>query len=271
MVQFASTTVALLCWAGYVLAACNYGTSYFPREPNVTVGSFGYTGLNGPLNWYGLNKTANKLCATGRHQSPININASIPTSSDGFVSFKIDSYPEGAVFENLGTTLEVPANGTLVTDSKTYGLTQFHFHTPSEHRIELEHFPMEAHFVFEADDKSVAVVAFVIDLGPADPWLTSVFTYVAGIKTPGQATLTGPLSFTNLEHHLKSNPIYRYSGSLTTPPCTEGVAWIISNKPLYIDAGTYNKVKNVLGFNARYTQNFPGGVNLLQNAADELK
>lgn len=151
MVQLASITVSLLSWAGYALAACTHGTPYFPREPNVTVDSFGYTGLDGPLNWYGLNKTANKLCSTGRHQSPINLNASIPTSSDCSISFKVDSYPQGAVLGNLGSTLQAPANGSLVADNKTYALTQFHFHTPSEHHVELVDFLMEIHFVFEAD------------------------------------------------------------------------------------------------------------------------
>jgi len=149
MVRLAPAAVALCC-TGSALAACNYGTSYFPREPNVTVRDFGYTGLNGPLNWYDLNKTANKLCATGSRQSPININASIPAPPGSSVSFEVDSYPHGALFENLGVTVEVPANGTLVADNKTYSLAQFHFHTPSEHRIQLEYFLMEAHFVFEA-------------------------------------------------------------------------------------------------------------------------
>ncbi|KAH6971990.1 alpha carbonic anhydrase [Ilyonectria destructans] len=270
MVQFTSTAASLLALAGAAVAACNYGTSFFPREANVPVGTFGYTGLNGPLNWYGLNKTANKLCAKGRNQSPINLNASIPVSPGKVAAFKVDNYPHGSKFENLGTTVEVPANGTLTAGGRTYSLAQFHFHTPSEHRFELEYFPMEAHFVFQAKDKSIAVVAFPIALGLADPLLASVFAYVSGAATPGQATLTGPLIFTGLEHHLTSNPIYHYSGSLTTPPCSESVEWIISTKPLHIDEFTYNKVKSVVNFNSRYTQNTLGGINLLQNIASEL-
>lgn len=137
--------------------------------------------------------------------------------------------------------------------------------------------------------KSIAVVSFLIDLGRADPLLTSIFTYLEGAATPGETTLTGPLAFANLQQHLLSNPVYqyesdlpqllcincwltrsRYTGSLTTPPCSENVLWVISTKPLHIDQGTYDRVRGVLGFNARYTQNTLGGTNLLQNIAEQL-
>lgn len=153
MVHLTSTAVSLLSLSGSAIAACHYGTSYFPRGPNVTINTFGYTGLNGPLNWFSLNETTNALCATGRYQSPINLNASIPTASGNSVSFNVSSYPDGAVFENLGGTLEVPSNGTLVVGNTTYKLAQFHFHTTSEHRIDLEYFPMEMHFVLESSCK----------------------------------------------------------------------------------------------------------------------
>jgi carbonic anhydrase len=119
-------------------------------------------------------------------------------------------------------------------------------------------------------DKSIAVVAFLVELGQANSLFTSVFSSISAIATPGDATLTGPLSFDDLENHLANNNVFRYNGSLTTPPCSQGVDWIISAKPLYIDADTYIRVKDVVKFNSRYTQNTLGQINLLQNAANEL-
>jgi carbonic anhydrase len=133
-------------------SACNYRTSHFPALPSAPVNKFSYVGLSGPLNWYGLNKTANVLCSTGMYQSPIDIGNSSGTSvaSGTSIQLSIPDYPDGAKFENLGTNVEVIANGTLVDGGKTYALAQFHFHTPGEHRVNNELYPMEMHFVFEA-------------------------------------------------------------------------------------------------------------------------
>ncbi|KAH8802925.1 alpha carbonic anhydrase [Xylogone sp. PMI_703] len=238
-------------------AACNYGTSEFPREPSVPPNSFSYTGLTGPLNWYGLNKSTNALCSLGTRQSTIDIaTSSIPTVPGSSVTLSVPRYPSGAKFENLGTNAEVVVNGTLVDGPKEYSLAQFHFHTPGEHHVNHEYYPMEVHFVFEAADRPMTVVAFLVEFGLTDPLLASVFVSISGIPNPGDATLTGPLDFSILQYHLTHNNRYRYSGSLTTPPYSEQVLWIISTELLHVDATTYKSVKDV--------------INLLENAAREL-
>ncbi|KAH8799839.1 alpha carbonic anhydrase [Xylogone sp. PMI_703] len=252
-----------------VYASCGYGTYLHRREEGAAIPppKFGYDGLQGPLKWADLNVSANGACNTGTNQSPINlVTGSITVDSGAAYKFAIADVPE-AELENLGTTIEVPINGTLQTAVRSYTLKQFHFHSPSEHLVDGTHFDMESHFVFEAEDKSVAVVSFPISAGTTnDPLFGTVLSNAGDIPSPGNVTITPGLSFATLITHLESNSVFRYVGSLTTPPCTEGVDWIISSKALVIDAATYELAKGVIGFNARYPQGEIGSPNLLNNS-----
>jgi len=277
MQSFLLSAGACVCLAVSVTANCAYGTSAFPRLPQVPVSKFGYDGLKGPLNWFGLNETANSMCAKGSNQSPIVIDSTISVVAGSSISsFTVPDYPNGAKFENLGTNVEVVVNGSLVdgNDGITYKLSQFHFHTPAEHRVADVYYPMEMHWVLQSSTGAYAVIAFLVELcenlGCTDPVLESVFSAIGEITEPGNATLTSPLYFAELEQKFLGGQIWRYNGSLTTPPCSEGVDWLISQTLLTIDLLTYLKVKSVVKFNARYTQNTLGGVNLLENAASEL-
>jgi carbonic anhydrase len=133
-------------------ASCAHGTFLHRRvEGEIAAPSFGYTGTIGPLNWANL-KAENSACNTGSRQSPINLAAAtIAHDAGSAYKLTIADLPNGAEFENLGTTVEVLVNGTLETPLKNYAMRQFHFHTPSEHRVEEEFFSIESHFVFESE------------------------------------------------------------------------------------------------------------------------
>ncbi|OOO07733.1 carbonic anhydrase [Aspergillus oryzae] len=232
-----------------------------------------YTGLGGPLNWYGLDE-ANEACAKGKHQSPIVIDsAAIDYAASG--SLKLDlPLADGSKLENLGFGLQVTlTNGSLTANSKTYTLAQFHFHTPSEHHVNEEHFPMEVHFVFQTAAKETAVVGFFFQLsevGDSVPLFDSVFAPIDNIPDAGTSTTTGQLDFGGLLDHFNRHGVYQYTGSLTTPPCTEEVMWNLSTEPLPLTVQGYNKVKKIIKYNARYTQNALGQDNLLEVAAQKL-
>jgi carbonic anhydrase len=159
MVEMHLILIALSSLLSTIAANCAHGTSLFPRLPNVTVNTFSYDGITGPLNWLALNETANKACDVGTQQSPIVLNGSIPQVPGSSIIFSPEDYPDGAKFENLGTNLEVVVNGSMVDTATgtSYTLAQFHFHIPAEHRVEEEFFAMEMHWVFESAGECAAL------------------------------------------------------------------------------------------------------------------
>ena len=163
------SVLSLATLLGSAHASCLHATSKLRRrvtEGQVAVSNFGYTNLQGPLNWASL-APENIQCSTGSVQSPINLGmfSSLLSREYGLVAdlLKDSSVTAAAVapvveipnvesaeFENLGTTVEVIVNGTTTLGGAQFSLKQFHFHTPSEHRINEEYFPLEMHMVHEA-------------------------------------------------------------------------------------------------------------------------
>ncbi|KMU74456.1 carbonic anhydrase 2 [Coccidioides immitis RMSCC 3703] len=137
----------LIFHARSVLSSCAHGTFLHPRAAGGIgeLPNFDYGPVRGPTNWHSISRE-NILCAVGLQQSPINLNGRIPIEPVGFVRSSIPR--QDILFENLGTTAEVVLNGTtLVRGAGEFRLKQFHFHTPSEHRILGQHFPVELHLV----------------------------------------------------------------------------------------------------------------------------
>ncbi|KAK7007873.1 carbonic anhydrase [Favolaschia claudopus] len=264
-----SLALVLATSALSVSANCMHGTTFFPREEGgeVKVGKFGYSGLQGPLNWAALDP-ANSACRSSNVQSPIVIDDSIPRAKS---APKVEiATVEEAEFENLGTTLEVVVKGKTTFEGKEFELQQFHHHTPSEHRINDEYFPLEIHMVHQAADESIAVIAVPFQLtedGSTTEILTSVIENLDKIKEPGTRTNTGKLDFAPLIDAIQKGPLFQYTGSLTTPPCAEGLTFLVLEKPLPINVKTFNALKSVIKFNARYSQNKLGETNLLSVAS----
>ncbi|KAH9934442.1 alpha carbonic anhydrase [Epithele typhae] len=210
--------LALALLAIQVSANCIHGTSFSRREEGeVKVSNFGYSGTTGPLNWASID-AANSQCATSKVQSPIVIDDSIPFATEApKIEFK---NVEEAEFENLGSTIEVIAEGKTTFAGKDFTLKQFHFHTPSEHRINDEYFPLEVHMVHEAEDGAIAVLALPFQLtedGKTTDLITNVVKNIGDIAKPGTLTKTGPLDFTEVTDILQTKKLFQYTGSLTTP------------------------------------------------------
>lgn len=272
---------ALLALPSLAAAFCHHDTELWARdlppslnaraEGAIQVAEFTYEGETGALGWHAM-KPEWKTCATGKRQSPANLElgATIKQIPGSDVTMYIPNV-DHAELENLGSTLEVVMTGGWISYGGVNGtLRQFHFHTPSEHHINGEHFPMEVHFVFDAGS-SLIVLGVPIEIDTCDDsLLTSVFKNADAAAAPGTSTETGPLNFKAIYDRIQNAQLWNYAGSLTTPPCSEVVTWLVASQPLRVSPKTYKKTKSIMGYNARYTQNTPEQINLIEYAAANL-
>ncbi len=196
---------------------------------------WGYTGHEDPSNWGDLDSKYT-MCKDGSSQSPINISKSVTIETKGLEKI-IFNYKTGASeVVNNGHTVQVNIkDGSSITvDGINFSLKQFHFHTPSENQIEGQNFPLEAHFVHASKDGKLAVVAVMFEDGKENPVLKKIWN-----KMPHKAggNVTCGVSSKVVNSILpKDKSYYRFNGSLTTPPCSEGVRWLVMKNYSYISS-----------------------------------
>ena len=188
----------------------------------------------------GLGALATALGAQAQEQSPIDFRAEevVRVRPDLFPRLDFDYHARadltvvntGSPDEFATVRANVPAGaGGLTVDGVTYELKQFHWHTPSEHRIDGEEFPMEMHLVHQASDGSLLVVGVLLEEGHRHGELETIF----GDLPEGSETIAVPRF--KLSRLLPGDRrSLRYRGSLTTPPFTEGVKWVVMVKPLLL-------------------------------------
>ncbi len=186
-------------------------------------GHWSYEGRNGPEHWGDLDP-AWEVAQSGREQSPIDLNGATPAARDK-LTFHYGSFPLDMV--NNGHTIQINAFGNhwMMKGKERYRLLQFHFHTPSEHTINGKHSPMEVHLVHANDRGELAVVGVMLDKGKAHPLLAKFWKHM---PREAKGSYRDPEIMVSPAALLPANRAsFRYDGSLTTPPCTEGVSWIV--------------------------------------------
>ncbi|MFS7933660.1 putative carbonic anhydrase [Helianthus anomalus] len=181
----------------------------------------------GPKNWGNLNPDW-KTCADGKSQSPINIDVKRAHVMPGDLKRAYIDAPARLVngHDNIGIEWLGDAGGIQVNGS-TYKLHQCHWHTPSEHKIDGKKFDAELHIVHKNDKGQKAVISTLHTVGQSDPFIGSLTKKINMLGTKEEIDL-GKISATSIKH--ESKKYYRYIGSFTTPPCTEGVIWTIEEK-----------------------------------------
>jgi carbonic anhydrase len=164
------------------------------------------------------------MASEGRQQSPIDISDVVVREPQD-IDFH---YPvTNAVMVNNGHSIELDFEdgAYFVLDGERYDLIQFHFHSPSEHTINHEYFDMEVHFVHENDQGRLAVVGVMYVEGEHNPAIDDIWEKLPA--KPGDRVVVHNVFARADETLPTSDRHYRYEGSLTTPPCTEGVLWIV--------------------------------------------
>ncbi|RAP39022.1 carbonate dehydratase [Candidatus Marinamargulisbacteria bacterium SCGC AAA071-K20] len=203
-----------------------------------------YKGSTGPETWGRINKSYEQ-CSIGKTQSPINItNATKATLS----KINIDYLNRPLRIINNGHTIQVNYSGGKITvGDETYNVLQFHFHSPGENQINGKLYPMEMHLVHKRTDGALGVLAVMIEKGKANATIQKIWGHLP--RKAGSEKIYKNVSINASNLLPKSKRYYRFMGSLTTPPCTEGVNWHVLQTPI-----TLSK-KQIKSFESLYKGN----------------
>jgi carbonic anhydrase len=213
-----------------------------------------YQDETGPSHWGQLSEKY-ALCMTGTQQSPIDITTNIKAELPPLVfdynplmmGIKVNDHSIYVEPTISSTTSEEEKSATLKIGDEAYHLLQFHFHTPSEEAINGKRADMVMHLVHKNDQGHLAVVAVLLNQGKANQVITQVWEMVSEMQNP---TTKKPEKDLNINQLLPDDRnYYTLWGSLTTPPCSQGVKWIILKQPLTISA------EQLAAFQKRYPNN----------------
>ncbi len=209
-----------------------------------------YEGDTGPAHWGALSPEY-RACSLGTQQTPIDLQGAIEAQV-GALDIAYQTMP--LTILNNGHTIQVntPPGSKLTIDGTAYELFQFHFHHPSEHLLAGKHFEMELHLVHRAAAGGLAVLGVLITPGAANPALAPIWAAMPPHEAPPR---TIPDSTIEPARLLPADRTYfRYMGSLSTPPCTEGLVWTVLRSPIEASHEQIHAFATVFPMNARPPQ-----------------
>jgi len=209
-----------------------------------------YEGKEAPAKWGDLDKEF-AVCKLGKEQSPIDIKTK-DAKKAALAPIKTAYKSSGGDLVNNGHTIQVNLadGGAAPVPAGEYKLLQFHFHTPSEEKIDGKNFPLVAHLVHKSDAGKLAVIGVLFKTGKENAALKDIFAKLPAKE--GKAPLAANFDTASLLP--KSLAYYSFNGSLTTPPCSEGVAWHVLKEPVEISAAQVAQFTKIFKMNARPVQ-----------------
>jgi carbonic anhydrase len=221
---------------------------------------WGYSGENGPEKWGSLSPVYN-LCAQGQGQSPINIIPSEKTTQANWsfaykaskIAMKHNEHMHEIIDNGHTIQLTLDEGSTFTFNDKVFHLKQAHFHTPSEHTVNGQSYPMEMHWVHQSEEGKLAVVSVLFKEGKPNKNFEMIIAHLPSKK--GDSVIVEDKQL-QLDLHLPpDNYAYHYLGSLTTPPCSEGVQWLVLRQPVELSATQLQAIASRIGPNNRPVQN----------------
>jgi carbonic anhydrase len=235
---------ALKVLAGMVLCPLCAATGY------ASEGHWGYEGEAGPDKWGGLD-AADAPCSAGGQQSPINITGAI-NARQPMLKVGWSKRPDTIVNNGHTIQLDFAEGDTLRLGDRSFALKQFHFHHPSEHLVEGKRFAMEAHFVHAAESGGgLAVVGAFIEPGRRNSVFNKIVSTMAA--TEGPPVAADPSIDPNGLLPVRRD-YFHYEGSLTTPPCSETVDWLVLARPVEVAEADIARFAKLYPMNARPVQ-----------------
>ena len=221
-----------------------------------------YEGATGPKDWVNVD-TSYEMCGRGELQSPINIEIKSAREEQEAIDFanQISLNYDQAIFtvENNGHTIEANAttfDNSILINEEPYKLTGINFHSPSEHQLNGQYFDMEAHLFHENDKGELVVIGVFIESGEENEVLAEMWDEIPVNGAEEAKELKNPIDLQLLLPEEKS--VYQYMGSLTTPPCTEGINWFILEKPIEMSNEQINRFSSIFLQNNRPIQETNG-------------
>ncbi len=208
-----------------------------------------YQGAEGPDGWADLAPDF-ASCARGQRQSPIDIREGIRVELDP-LKFDYQPVPFGVIDNGHTIQVNVGPGNAIEVSGRRYDLVQFHFHRPSEERINGRQFDMDVHLVHKDPQGRLAVVAVLLQQGRQHPLVQAIWNNLPLEKNEEQRAV-GTLDLTQLLP--EDRRYYTYMGSLTTPPCSEGVLWMVFKQPVTVAAEQLAIFGRLYPMNARPVQ-----------------
>ena len=240
-----------------VLLACAITLVPFAAHAEEQHHEWDYGKQHGPMHW-GAIKPEFATCGVGKTQSPVDIRNAQPGKLD---PIQFDYQPTPLRIIDNGHTIQVNyAPGSMITvGDRRYELQQFHFHKPSEERVNGKTYPMVAHLVHKNRDGALAVVAVLLTIGPDNPVVKTLWSKLPKEKekesAPGNVTIDATALLPK-DH----TAYYTFPGSLTTPPCSEGVTWFVLVHPGHLSKAQVDRFGKIYSHNARPVQPLNGRV-----------